>query len=166
LRNVPEGPCDRSQARSAWAGVFGHAESSDVAEGVSFGPKGQENLAPGLPWVLGLSREALKGRADRRMYFVPEGQHESSQARSAWGQRHPMSRPVWTNPLSHFSNTQVTGPKRIGFLAHSRRTEVKRRAPIRSAVSSMSNVAVCSGVTLLPSAFAPSPIMQPGTTGR
>jgi hypothetical protein len=28
----------------------------------SYGPKGQENLAQGLPWVLGLSREALKGR--------------------------------------------------------------------------------------------------------
>jgi hypothetical protein len=27
-----------------------------------FGPKGQESIAQGLPWVLGLSPEALKGR--------------------------------------------------------------------------------------------------------
>jgi hypothetical protein len=27
-----------------------------------FGPKGQESIAQGLPWVFGLSPEALKGR--------------------------------------------------------------------------------------------------------
>jgi hypothetical protein len=37
------------------------------------GPKGQENLAQGLPWVLGLSREALKGRPLTTLPSTPPG---------------------------------------------------------------------------------------------
>ena len=46
----------------------------------SRGPKGQESLAQGLPWVFGLSREALKGRplatlprTPREMPAAPSG---------------------------------------------------------------------------------------------
>ena len=38
-----------------------------------FGPKGQESLAQGLPWVLGLSREALKGRPLATLPRTPPG---------------------------------------------------------------------------------------------
>ena len=49
---------------------------------------------------------------------------------------------------------------------HSRSTAAKMRAPIRRAVSSISNVAVCSGVISRPAPFAPRPIMQPGTADK
>jgi hypothetical protein len=47
LRSVPEGQCDRSLARSAWALEFGHFPRAWVRV---FGPTGHESLAQGLPW--------------------------------------------------------------------------------------------------------------------
>ena len=34
--------------------AFGHSGKLDVGQSQVFGPKGQESIAQGLPWVLGL----------------------------------------------------------------------------------------------------------------
>jgi hypothetical protein len=40
-----------------------------------------------------ISAKIIVRRFDRRMAFVPEGQADSSQVRSAWGESRPMIQP-------------------------------------------------------------------------
>ena len=68
-------------------------------------PKGQEDSAQGFNPI---SANLIKTSAGR-MSFVPEGQHDSSQARSAWS--HEENSPVPAGRLNGSSVSPVVSPE-------------------------------------------------------
>ena len=72
--------------------------------GMACGPKGLDDSALGFNPISANLIKASTGR----MYFVPEGQHDSSQARSAWNSANPKSRPLGYGMLRASKRTDST----------------------------------------------------------
>src|SRR6202041_2308484 len=71
--------------------------------GFAYGPRGQKSIAQGFP----ISAKIIVRRFDGRMAFVPEGQHDSSQARSAWNHEENSLVPAGRLNRSHSIQNQV-----------------------------------------------------------